>query len=91
MDPILYLAAKAKGQASITPQGETTLLVSVPGGYSPETGDPKPPIERGYQPQDLIAMRETALVAVDKAEEALINARNIVAAWDEVLATEGIK
>jgi hypothetical protein len=85
MNPVLYLAAKAKGKASIVSHGGDTILVSMPAGYDPDTGAALPPKEAGYQRNDIAAMRESAAAHVVEAEAALERARERLAAFDDVL------
>ncbi len=86
MDIEKYIAGKAKGLSGIELQGDSTLLIKWPGGFDGETGDPKPPIERGYQPADIAAMKVLAVDAVTAAQDALTKAQARVAMHDELLA-----
>jgi hypothetical protein len=84
MDALTYLAAKAEGKASIISHGDETILVSLPGGFDPSTGQALPPKETGYQRADIYAMREAAIQAVAHAEAALDEAKRRAAAFEEV-------
>lgn len=86
MDIDKYIAGKATGASKVERHGETTLLVSWPGGFDPETGKALAPKEQGFQPADLDAMRESAAQAVSTAEEAFTKAQARLAGFDELLA-----
>lgn len=85
MDPVRYLAAKARGQASIIKHDGETILVSMPGGYDPVTGDPLPPQEVGYQRKDIVAMRTAAEADVASIDESRGKAQQRLEAFDTVL------
>ena len=75
MDAVQYLAAKAKGQASIishVTEGNETVLVSMPDGYDPATGDPKPLKEEGMQRSQFHEAHAAAVKALEdwQAQEA---------------------
>lgn len=86
MDIEKYTAGKAKGLSGVTLQGDSTLLIKWPDGFDPNTGAPKPPIERGYQPADIAAMKVSAQDAVIAAEDALSMAEARVSMHDDLLA-----
>lgn len=91
MDIEKYIAGKGKGVSGITIQGGSTVLISWPAGFDPETGAAKPPNEQGFQPADISAMRESAAAAVTQAEEALAKAQARVAAFDALVSeVEGL-
>lgn len=90
MDIDKYSAGKAKGLSSIELHGDSTLLVSYPDGYAEATGEPKPPVERGYQPADIAAMKESAVAAVTAAEDALAKAQARVDLHDALLADAAV-
>ncbi len=90
MDIEKYIAGKAKGLSGIELQGDSTLLVSYPDGFDGITGDPKPPIERGYQPADIAAMKVSAVTAVQTAQDALTAAQARVAMHDTLLADAAV-
>jgi len=86
MDIEKYIAGKGKGLSGIELHGDSTLLISWPGGFDAETGEPNPPIERGYQPADLAAMKTAAEETVQRAQAELAKAQARVAMHDELLA-----
>lgn len=86
MDIDKYIAGKQTGVSKIELYGQTTLLVTVPGGFDADTGAALSPKEQGFQPADLEAMRENAAQAVVTAKEALAKAQARLAAFDVVLA-----
>ncbi len=90
MDIEKYIAGKAKGLSGIELHGDSTLLCKWPGGFDAETGEPKPPIERGYQPADLAAMKVAAVDAVTAAEDALAKAQARIAMHDDLLADAAV-
>lgn len=85
MDIDKYIAGKAAGISKVQLHGDTTLLLTVPGGFDPDTGAPLPAKEQGYQLADLDAMRESAVKGVTDAEDALAKAQARVAAFDVLL------
>ncbi len=90
MDIEKYIAGKAKGLSGIELHGYSTLLCKWPGGFDAGTGDPLPPVERGYQPADIAAMKESAVQAVTAAEDALAKAKGRVAMHDDLLADAAV-
>ncbi len=86
MDIEKYIAGKAKGLSSIELHGDSTLLCKWPGGFDAVTGDPLPPVERGYQPADLAAMKKSAENAAYAAQEELDKAIARVDMHDTLLA-----
>lgn len=86
MNPKTYLAAKVKGAASIVKHAGDTVLISMPGGYDQETGEPVGTKEIGMQRKDVDAMRAAAAMDVETAEAALATAQEMLAAFDAVLA-----
>ncbi len=85
-----YIAGKDKGLSGIELHGDSTLLCKWPGGFDAGTGDPLPPIERGYQPADIAAMKVAAVEAVTAAEDALTKAKERVAMHDALLADAAV-
>lgn len=77
MDLMKYVAGKGKG-SNVVLQGETTLLVSAPGGFDSETGLPNPTVDKGFQISDILQMREDARAARDRAQAALDAAEVLV-------------
>lgn len=67
-------------------QGMSTLLITAPGGFDPETGAALPPKDQGFQPDTLKDMRKSAVDAVIATQEALAKAEARLAKLDEVLA-----
>lgn len=86
MDPITYLAAKSKGAAAIKAMDKTTVLITLPGGFDQRTGEPLPPVDKGYQRADFTAMREGAQKSLDAATQAVIDAQAALDAFDTFLA-----
>lgn len=86
MDIDKFIAGKATGASKVELHGETTLLISWPGGFDPDTGAALPPKEQGFQPADIYAMRNSAAQSVETAENALNAARTRLSAFDELLA-----
>lgn len=86
MDIEKYTAGKARGLSSVTLQGDSTLLIKWPDGFDPATGEAKSPVERGYQPADIAAMKVAAQDAVTAAEDALSRAEAKVSMHDDLLA-----
>lgn len=86
MDIEKYAAGKAKKLSGITLHGDSTLLIKWPDGFDPTTGEAKPPVERGYQPADIAAMKVAAEDAVTVAEDALTHAQARVSMHDDLLA-----
>lgn len=85
MDALKYLAARAKGQASMVSHGAETILVSVPDGFDPETGEPKPNRDTGYQRADIENMANAAFKAVEDAQAALDKAIATQDAFFEIM------
>ena len=90
MDIEKYAIAKANGLASVTLQGDSTLLVSYPDGFDQKTGKPMPNYEQGFQPADFAAMKASAVNAVAAAQMALINAQAQDAMHDTLLADAAV-
>lgn len=86
MDIEKFTMGKQSGTSKIELQGASTLLISWPGGFDPDTGAALPLKEQGFQPTDLEAMRENAARGVVAAEEALAKAQAHLAAFDTLLA-----
>ncbi len=86
MDIEKYIAGKAKGVSGVELHGDSTLLIKWPDGFDQSTGEALPPVEQGYQPADLTAMKVAAVDAVAAAVEALANAEQRAALFDELLA-----
>lgn len=79
MDIDKYIAGKVSGVSKIERHGESTLLITVPGGFDADTGAPKAPVEQGYQPDDLDAMEAHAAQGVEAAQKALAEAEQRLA------------
>lgn len=90
MDIEKYAAGKDKGLSSIELHGDSTLLIKWPDGFDPNTGAPKPPIERGYQPADIAAMKTAAEDSVRVAEDALNKAIARADMHDTLLADAAV-
>ncbi len=86
MDAELYVTGKAAGDSGMELHGESTVLVRLPGGFDAKTGAKLPPVERGYQREDLQAARDAAAGAVESAQTALAKAQGCLAAFDALLA-----
>lgn len=89
MDLTKYAAGKISGKASIVRHGASTVLVSLPDGFDPETGIERPPREQGFQLRDLEAAREAANAQVLAAEEALERAMEALNAVVELVDDAG--
>lgn len=86
MDIEKYIAGKAKGLSGVTLQGDSTLLCKWPDGFKESDGSAKPPVERGYQPVDIAAMKKVAEDAVTAAADALNKAIACADMHDTLLA-----
>lgn len=86
MDIEKYTAGKKTGISGIELHEPTTLLVRWPDGFDPETGEPMPPKEQGYQLADIEAMAKAAQEAITAAEDALIKAQDRALMFDGLVA-----
>ncbi len=84
MDIEKYIAGKDSGVSSIELQGESTLLIKWHGGFNESDGSPKPPIEQGFQPADIAAMKAVAQEAVQGALAAWQKAKARAAMFDDL-------
>ena len=82
MDIDKYSQGLASGVSKVILHGKETLLITVPGGFSADTGAPLPVKEQGYQLGDVERMREEQVEAVAAAEAALVKAQERLAAFD---------
>jgi len=87
MDAVKYLAAKAKGQASIISHvvpGNETVLVSMPDGWNSETGEPNPPKEEGLQCSSFHEAHKAAIKAHTDWQEQEAGLLATIAACEKV-------
>ena len=82
MDIDKYAQGLASGVSKVILHGKETLLITVPGGFSADTGAPLPVKEQGYQLADVTNMRADQVKAVSAAEAALVKAQERLAAFD---------
>lgn len=74
MDALRYVKGKG-GDSRIERHGKTTILITMPGGFDPDTGAPKEPIQQGFQRADIAALVAAGNAAVAEAEKALAAAQ----------------
>lgn len=73
-------------KGNVTRHGDTTVLVSVPGGFDPQTGKKLPPQEAGFQLPDLHAARDQAVADVEQAEAVLQRVKEVLGTLETLVA-----
>lgn len=86
MDALKFAAGLASGDSSILKHENGAYLVTEPRGFDSETGEKKPPVERGLLKADVDAAKRAAEENVARCEEALGKAQANLAAFDTVYA-----